>query len=269
MVSILLEKDTVLPVPNRSFTIRKIAHRQTQEMVVSFALLLTICSLPLIAAASLCPEKQFLHSRLQTCLNCSECGHGLVALRPCELHRDTHCGPISELIKTLQASQGGGPHHRHRHQGRRKEHEAVQGAVNGEDIVWRYGDDIQKKIDQAPSMGSEGVPLKPLAMEVSSSEAPFSGAETLVWDWQAVALTTAVFACILFFLAVTLYSLHQARQWRRLKENFEAGTFLTYFIQPYVFLLFITCYLVFYLAEKSIYVSYAIFVYISCLNFGI
>ncbi|XP_076273929.1 tumor necrosis factor receptor superfamily member wengen isoform X2 [Rhynchophorus ferrugineus] len=49
-----------------------------------------------------------------------------------------------------------------------------------------------------------------------------NSAETLVWDWQAIALTSAVFACILFFLVVTLYSLHQARQWRRLKENFEA-----------------------------------------------
>ncbi|VEN62502.1 unnamed protein product, partial [Callosobruchus maculatus] len=195
--------------------------------VVPFTVLLTVVSLPLIVAASLCPEKQFLHSRLQTCLNCSECGPGLVALRPCELHRDTHCGPISELIKTLQVSQGGGPHHRHRHQGRRKEHEGTQAVTsqNGEDIVWRYGEDIQNKADLPPSMSPGGFPQDspPLAMEVSSSEVPFSGAETLVWDWQAVALTTAVFACILFFLAVTLYSLHQARQWRRLKENFEAG----------------------------------------------
>lgn len=51
----------------------------------------------------------------------------------------------------------------------------------------------------------------------------FSNAEKIVWDWQAIALTSAVFACILFFLVMTLYSLHQARQWRRLKENFEAG----------------------------------------------
>lgn len=58
---------------------------------------------------------------------------------------------------------------------------------------------------------------------VTSTEVPFSGAEELVWDWQAIALTLAVFACILFFLVIALYSLHQAKQWRRLKENFDAG----------------------------------------------
>lgn len=57
---------------------------------------------------------------------------------------------------------------------------------------------------------------------VSSTEVPFSSAETIIWDWQAVALSTAVFTCILFFLVITLYSLHQAKQWRRLKETFEA-----------------------------------------------
>lgn len=60
---------------------------------------------------------------------------------------------------------------------------------------------------------------------VTSTEVPFSGAEELVWDWQAIALTLAVFACILFFLVIALYSLHQAKQWRRLKENFDAGKY--------------------------------------------
>lgn len=58
--------------------------------------------------------------------------------------------------------------------------------------------------------------------EAKTDDVPFSGVETLVWDWQAVALTMAVFSCILFFVVIAVYSFYQARQWRRLKENFEA-----------------------------------------------
>nr|CAD7199913.1 unnamed protein product [Timema douglasi] len=55
------------------------------------------------------------------------------------------------------------------------------------------------------------------------SPEPFSAAESLVWDGQAVALAMAVFACLLFFVVAAIYSIHHARQWRRLKDNFEAG----------------------------------------------
>lgn len=90
--------------------------------------------------------------------------------------------------------------HRHKHEHRHME----------EEIVWKYGDEVVDHPDQRQET-------------VTSTEAPFSNAETLVWDWQAIALTSAVCACILFFLAITLYSLHQAKQWRRLKDNFDAG----------------------------------------------
>lgn len=72
---------------------------------------------------------------------------------------------------------------------------------------------------------SGGVPSTAALQDAASLEAPFSSAETLVWDWQAIALTSGIFACVLFFFVITLYSLHQARQWRRLKENFEAGKY--------------------------------------------
>ncbi|XP_063223598.1 nipped-B-like protein [Bacillus rossius redtenbacheri] len=49
-----------------------------------------------------------------------------------------------------------------------------------------------------------------------------SAAEALVWDGQAFALALAVFACLFFFLVAAVYSLCQARHWRRLKSNFEA-----------------------------------------------
>lgn len=55
----------------------------------------------------------------------------------------------------------------------------------------------------------------------SVSSAPFSATEELIWDWQAVALALAVFACLLFFVVACVYSVHHARQWRRLKDHFE------------------------------------------------
>lgn len=60
-----------------------------------------------------------------------------------------------------------------------------------------------------------------------ATEAPFTKAETIVWDWQSITMTLAVFSCILFFLVIALYSLHQARQWKKLKENFDAGMYFS------------------------------------------
>ena len=55
----------------------------------------------------------------------------------------------------------------------------------------------------------------------SVSSAPFSAVEEFIWDWQAVALALAVFACLLFFVVACVYSVHHAREWRRLKDHFE------------------------------------------------
>lgn len=177
------------------------ALRVMVDSYIPTLLLLTITISTVLA--SICPDKQYLNAQLQICMNCTECTHGYVVLRPCEAHRDTHCGPISVLSDLLVHS--GNPH-RHHHDKHR--HEKHRNKERGNE--WRDGDNLK---GDTPS---------PEALEVASSEAPFSSAETLIWDWQAIALTSAVFACILFFLVVTLYSLHQAKQWRRLKENFEA-----------------------------------------------
>ncbi|KAL1509347.1 hypothetical protein ABEB36_004102 [Hypothenemus hampei] len=152
--------------------------------------------------ASICPENQYLNAEQQRCMNCTECSQGTIVLLPCEMHRDTYCGPISDLRGLLN---GGNPHRHHHGKHRHEKHRNKQ-----EENVWRFGDEVKGETSSLA------------ALEVASSEVPFSSAETLVWDWQAIALTSAVFVCILFFLVITLYSLHQAKQWRRLKENFEA-----------------------------------------------
>jgi len=43
------------------------------------------------------------------------------------------------------------------------------------------------------------------------------------WDWQTCALVLAVCACIAFFLVAGCSALVYARQWRRMKRNFEPG----------------------------------------------
>ena len=63
--------------------------------------------------------------------------------------------------------------------------------------------------------------LQTLESHRTATPAPFSATEELVWDWQAVALGLAVFACVFFFLVACVYSVHHARQWRRLKDHFD------------------------------------------------
>ncbi|CAH1235730.1 unnamed protein product [Diabrotica balteata] len=181
-------------------------------MVLTYTSILLIACFSSIVLASFCSERQYLNAKLQKCMNCSLCKNNTVVLRPCEFHRDTLCAPVSELLKTMNT---GNPH-RHKHK-QHPQHHHVKTPKEDEDIEWRYGDDIR---NVRPSTVQEEP--KAAASEISRSDAPFSSTEALVWDWQAIALTVAVFSCILFFLVITLYSLHQAKQWRRLKENFES-----------------------------------------------
>lgn len=69
-----------------------------------FKLLLVFTSIS-IASASVCTPGKFLSQELQKCVNCTICDgqKGYVVYRPCEVHRDTHCGPLSKL--NLQLSQ--------------------------------------------------------------------------------------------------------------------------------------------------------------------
>lgn len=48
------------------------------------------------------------------------------------------------------------------------------------------------------------------------------------WDWQTGALVLAVCACVVFFLVAGCSALVYARQWRRMKRNFEPGKRYTF-----------------------------------------
>jgi len=54
----------------------------------------------------------------------------------------------------------------------------------------------------------------------------------LSWDWQTGALVLAVCACIVFFLVAGCSALVYARQWRRMKRNFEPGKFYKFIQLP-------------------------------------
>lgn len=165
-----------------------------------------------VLAAAKCPHGQFHSEKLQTCLNCTICDRekGLVVLRPCEVHRDVVCASVDELFEYINP-RSGNHHHRHNRKHHRKEKENEGGNVEPDNSTKRLTESTESE--------------QHLVESVTSTQVPFSNAETLVWDWQAISLTLAVFACILFFLVIALYSLHQAKQWRRLKENFEAGEY--------------------------------------------
>ncbi|XP_046672156.1 uncharacterized protein LOC124362044 [Homalodisca vitripennis] len=80
---------------------------------------------------------------------------------------------------------------------------------------------ISEMMDQDLAEDSEDESL-PEDSNADVVAVPFTAAERLVWDWQAVALASAVAACLLFFAVVAGYSILHVRQWRRLKTNFDA-----------------------------------------------
>lgn len=50
---------------------------------------------------------------------------------------------------------------------------------------------------------------------------PFTAAETLVWDWQAVAVASAVASCLVFFLVLAIYFIVNARQWKKVNKTYN------------------------------------------------
>lgn len=54
---------------------------------------------------------------------------------------------------------------------------------------------------------------------------PFTAAETLVWDWQAVAVVSAAASCLVFFTVVAIYFVINARQWKKINKNYNKGNY--------------------------------------------
>lgn len=112
-------------------------------------------------------------------------------------------------------------HHKHTDEHREKKLEGVQDEAGGMPVRRPESASQLRESEEAVVNSSLDGGLLPRRISQSVVSAPFSSAEELVWDWQAVAMALAVFACLLFFAVACVYSVHHARQWRRLKDHFE------------------------------------------------
>lgn len=86
-----------------------------QGMKVTFTFIITTVLVTLCAASVCPPGDKYWNPSLESCVNCTRCDLQVhVVLRPCEVHRDTVCGPLSDL----QIDLGWISNHHTRHHGR-------------------------------------------------------------------------------------------------------------------------------------------------------
>ena len=75
---------------------KKILFQMKKLMVIG--LLVPLC------AGMLCPSHKFWSSNTEKCINCSKCKEGEFISRPCQVHKDTMCSPVSELMSNMKSS---------------------------------------------------------------------------------------------------------------------------------------------------------------------
>lgn len=88
---------------------------QGMRAALTLLVLTAVCS---TACSALCPQgDKFWNPHLERCINCTRCNssENQFVLRPCEVHRDTVCGPFHQLdIDWNWVNK----HHRPRHHGK-------------------------------------------------------------------------------------------------------------------------------------------------------
>ncbi|CAK9822097.1 Tumor necrosis factor receptor superfamily member wengen [Anthophora retusa] len=162
------------------------------------------------------PGFEFWSVEHANCWPCTRCAPEFT-LSPCTIYKDAICGPLSALeldwsfLSTRKRPETG-----------RKSLEAVTSKM-----LWRFSDLDQQQITQESkdfvknteqdihTKTKDQVLNEPRSKGVSTLE------DGILWDWQTGALILAVCACILFFLVAGCSALVYARQWRRMKKNFE------------------------------------------------
>ncbi|XP_017891966.2 tumor necrosis factor receptor superfamily member wengen [Ceratina calcarata] len=143
---------------------------------------------------SLCePGIEFWSQKHSSCYPCTKCQPEFT-LSPCTVYKDAICGPLSALELDWSFLSTGK---------RVETGERTMEAVTSK-MLWRFPEFLDRNDDRLQSDKQIGVIR-----------------EKLIWDWQTVALILAVCACILFFLVAGCSALLYARQWRRMKKNFE------------------------------------------------
>lgn len=79
--------------------------------------LLLLSAVSCTTLATLCPQgDKYWNPYLERCVNCTQCNlsQNEIVLRPCEVHRDTLCGPFQALDNYWNLVN----QHHHRHHGR-------------------------------------------------------------------------------------------------------------------------------------------------------
>ncbi|XP_076233998.1 tumor necrosis factor receptor superfamily member wengen [Calliopsis andreniformis] len=165
------------------------------------------------------PGLEFWSVERATCWPCTRCAPEFT-LSPCAIYKDAICGPLSALeldwsfLSTRKRPENG-----------QRSLEAVTSKV-----LWRFPDLEQQQIRQESKDFVERVGKLERSIELKRKDESvseprpretFTAEERILWDWQTGALILAVCACILFFLVAGCSALVYARQWRRIKKNFE------------------------------------------------
>ncbi|XP_014486449.1 PREDICTED: uncharacterized protein LOC106750545 isoform X2 [Dinoponera quadriceps] len=174
------------------------------------------------------PGLEFWSTDRGSCWPCTRCDPEFT-LSTCSVHKDTICGPLSALELDWSFLST------------RKRPEAVQRrfeAVTSK-MLWQLPEPTDERREQLHEEAGDLVGLnhedsgllddeQPISASQESKEAhdprerrKSTNLDNLPWDWQTGALVLAVCACIVFFLVAGCSALVYARQWRRMKRNFE------------------------------------------------
>lgn len=171
---------------------------------------------PLLAAAStqpVCsPGREFWSPDVSACLPCTSCAPAFT-LSPCAVHKDAVCGPLSalELDWSFLASR----------KRERTDADGIEAVTSKMLLRFPERDAGLRKVGFGIGIGA-GVELTDgLEGNEEQRSRRKSTLDERSWDWETGALVLAVCACILFFLVAGCSALVYARQWRRMKKNFE------------------------------------------------
>ncbi|KOC66721.1 hypothetical protein WH47_00414 [Habropoda laboriosa] len=164
------------------------------------------------------PGLEFWSVEHANCWPCTTCAPEFT-LSPCTLYKDAICGPFSALELDWSFLSA-----RKRPETGQRSLEAVTSKM-----LWRFSDLDQQQITQESKEFVENTEqdvrskTKDQVLNEPRSKSTPTSEGGILWDWQTGALILAVCACILFFLVAGCSALVYARQWRRMKKNFEPG----------------------------------------------
>ncbi|XP_011708098.1 PREDICTED: uncharacterized protein LOC105462896 [Wasmannia auropunctata] len=168
------------------------------------------------------PGLEFWSTERASCWPCTRCAPEFT-LSPCAIHRDATCGPLSALEldwsflsstarrKSSRAGDDDGTVTPNAFLSEERTKERPVEAGN----LGRWADGGLDDKEPVSASQESKTAHDPRERRKSADE------DNLPWDWQTGALVLAVCACIVFFLVAGCSALVYARQWRRMKRNFE------------------------------------------------